>query len=108
MRSDGNRHFSIESTVVDNQVVLRLKGELDAGTAGLLAEAAEKPSARAVGNIVLDLSSLDFVDSSGLHQFVAVLRRQRQVGGNVILRSPTKHTLRVLEIVGLTQVFTVE
>ena len=51
--------------------------------------------------------ALDFVDSYGLRELVVTRKRQQEIGGDVILRSPTKGTLRTLEIVGLTQVFTI-
>ena len=36
-----------------------------------------------------------------------VRKRQQEIGGDVTLRSPSEHTLRILEIVGLTQIFTI-
>jgi anti-anti-sigma factor len=65
-----------------------------------------KPATRA-RTIVIDASSLDFIDSSGLHQLVQALKRQREVGGDLVLHRPTAQTMRVLEIVGLDKVLTI-
>ena len=59
------------------------------------------------GTLVIDVSGLEFIDSCGLHQLVLALKRQGEVGGEVVLRSPRPNTLRVLEMVGLTQAFRV-
>ena len=56
---------------------------------------------------MLDLSTLDFIDSCGLREFVVARKRQQEIGGDVILRSPSEQTLRILEIVGLTQIFAI-
>ena len=45
--------------------------------------------------------------ASGLSEIVVARKRQQEIGGHVILRSPTEQTLRILEIVGLTQIFTI-
>jgi anti-anti-sigma factor len=56
---------------------------------------------------VLDLTALSFIDSSGISQLIVALKRQRELGGDVILRSPPDQARRVLEIAGLTRVFTI-
>jgi anti-anti-sigma factor len=51
------------------------------------------------GDIVLDLTKLTFIDSSGLQAVVALA--QRVVDGGVILRCPPPNVLRVLDILGV-------
>ncbi len=53
------------------------------------------------------MSDLEFIDSTGLHQLVIALERQREAGGDVVLRSPRPHVMRVLAIAGLSGVFDV-
>lgn len=100
--------FAVEASATDGQAVLRLMGELDTGTAPVLAAATARAHQQGAHTIVLDLSQLRFVDSSGLHEFVIALVRQRQSGGDVVLRGPTVQTARVLDITGLNRVFTTE
>ena len=59
------------------------------------------------GHLVVDLSGLTFIDSTGLHELVVALKRQRARGGEIVLRAPSAQTMRVLEIVGLDQLFTI-
>jgi anti-sigma B factor antagonist len=57
--------------------------------------------------VTLDMGGVDFVDSSGLGVLVAVLKRLRFLGGDLVLRAPSLSLSRLLEITGLDRVFTV-
>ncbi len=59
-------------------------------------------------NVTVDLTGLDFIDFSGLHALLAGLKRMRQEGGDLELRSPRPSTRKMLEITGLTSVFRLE
>ena len=103
MTPEGVGNLGIESLVVDGQAVLRLSGDLDMDSAELFGEAARRVHADGISRLVLDLSALDFVDSTGLSQFVLALKRQREIGGEVVLQAPTGPVKRVLDIVGLSE-----
>ena len=100
--------FNVTTSTWDGQVVLRLTGELDAGTAPRLRKELDALGDRRANTLVLDLAALTFIDSSGLHELVVALKRQREAGGDLMLREPSLSTRRVLEIVGLSQVLTIE
>ena len=106
MRPDDPGAFHVDTVELDGHAELRLVGELDV-TAGRLAAALEPVYEQGVGTLVLDLSNLEFIDSSGLKQLVKALTRQRERGGEVVLHAPTAQTLRVLDIVGLTALFAI-
>lgn len=84
-----------------------LNGELDMATAPELREELLRLSAEAGAHITVDLSGLAFVDSTGLSVLIIGLKRLRETGGDMALRSPSPGTLRVLEITGLTAVFAI-
>ena len=100
--------FNVATNVLDGQVVLQLAGELDSLTAPRLRMALDDLRNRRVSTLVFDLAKLTFIDSSGFHELVVALKRQREVGGEVVLRGPSPWTRRVLEIVGLSQILTIE
>lgn len=100
--------FDVAANAVDGEVVLALTGDLDCATAPRLREAVDALRDRAVRTLVLDLSRLTFIDSSGLHEIVVALKRQREAGGELVLRDPNASTRRVLKIVGLSQVLAIE
>lgn len=106
-RADENIALDVEPFGLQGGLGLRLTGELDLATAGRLREALEEAHDRGQKTVVLDLSELRFIDSSGLHELVVAFNRQRAAGGDVILRAPTDQTRRVLEIVGLAKLFTI-
>ncbi len=97
----------LEAVVTDGHGTLVLVGEVDVATAWRLGEAMQAMHAEGASMIVVDLARLRFIDASGLRQLVLGLRRQRQRDGDVVLRAPSATTLRVLEIVGLTNLFTI-
>ena len=77
----------------------RLIGELDLSSYDE-ATAALSPLFEATGQVILDLSELSFVDSSGIRLFIR-LQQALQDRGGLILRSPTPHVAKILEIAGL-------
>ena len=106
MSGEDYASFRVDGFDRQGQLELRLVGELDIGTADRLRSALAEVTGRG-STIVLDLSGLDFIDSSGLHELVVALKRERAAGGDIVLREPSPQTRRVLEIVGLTQLFVV-
>ena len=103
---DDAERFDIELVHLDGHAVLALRGDLDLSTSARLAEAAQLVHAQGVATLIFDLAGLVFVDSSGLREFVVALKGSRQLGGDVILKAPSRQVLRVLEIVGMTDMFT--
>jgi anti-sigma B factor antagonist len=87
--------------------VVHIIGELDLATAPTLRETLARLYQDGTTSVVLDLTDLDFVDSTGLSEFVVALKRCRERGGDVVLRSPSRSTARVLTISGLDRVFTI-
>jgi stage II sporulation protein AA (anti-sigma F factor antagonist) len=90
--------FSQRAIKVGDVHVVTLKGELDIATAeGLsdwLMEIAGSP-------VVVDLSGVTFVDSSGISAFIMAQNGMRANGDELILSRPHPFVKRTLEIVGL-------
>lgn len=87
---------------------IHLAGELDVSSAPKLRRALSELYRNGTESLILDLSELAFVDSTGLSEMVGALKHCRQRGGDVVLRSPTPTAARVLAICGLDRVFTIE
>lgn len=99
--------FELVVTVLESDAVLAVKGELDFHSAPRFRELVLQLLNQGVVNIVVDLSAMDFVDSSGLGVLVATLKRMRERGGTLILRSPSANTSKVLEVSGLNKLLLV-
>ncbi|MGK5448626.1 STAS domain-containing protein [Streptomyces radiopugnans] len=87
-------------------VVLRPSGEVDHESAPVLTGAVRE----AEGDwqeLMVDLSRVSFMDSAGLHALVALERRCREQGGHLALTGVRGQPARLLDLVGLTEVFTI-
>jgi anti-sigma B factor antagonist len=78
--------------------------ELDAGNAGEFKRDIA-PLLDAHANLVLDLSRLRFVDSSGLGAFISCLRKLNAKGGDLKLCGMSKPVRAVFELVRMHRVF---
>lgn len=85
--------------------VCRPKGDLDAESVDLFREAAATVAGAA--RLVIDLSDVPFVDSSGLGAIIGVVRRIREGGGEVTIQCTRPALLRLLETTGFTNVVSV-
>ena len=82
-------------------------GELDLATAPELRQALGLLSEQGKNHVTLDLTHLDFVDSTGLSVFVMAFNRAHAAGGSMVIRNPSLPVMRIFEITGLTSVFTI-
>ena len=85
------------SKVGDVHVVV-LRGELDLNSAEGLADWLVDVAGSAV---VVDLSELTFMDSSGINALINADKRMRAQGDDLIITRPQPIVKRTLEIVGL-------
>jgi anti-sigma B factor antagonist len=86
-------------------VVLAAHGDVDVSTAPRLRQELVEIAAGGSGPVVVDLEGVDFLDSTGLGVLVSGLKRFRTLGGDLLLVCTHKRILKVFEITGLTQVF---
>jgi anti-sigma B factor antagonist len=100
--------FHVGVSRSDGRVVIGVEGELDLATAPQLRDSLVALSEEGQTQVVLDLTRLSFIDSTGLSVLVMALNRARADGGSVLLRNPSQSVLRILEITGLVLVFTIE
>ena len=85
----------------DDPVVVVVRGNLDADSAPVLTTALDQVLAAAVPRIVIDLSGVEFCDSTGLSAFVVGHNRAVERGGWLRLSGPSEFLGRLLETVGL-------
>lgn len=88
-------------------LVVSVTGELDAGTAALLRDRIGEHAAAAGRHVVLDLSGVEFIDSTGLGTVVRARKALRVAGTTMSLVVATTPVRRVLEMAGLVGVLDV-
>ena len=96
-----------EAETVHNVPVLEVSGEVDLATASQLREAADGLIARSAGLVVIDLSQVSFLDSSGLSVLDEMQQRAAAADGRIALVCPQQRIVRLLEITGLTDRFAI-
>ncbi len=81
-----------------------LEGELDLSNADALRAEFARIEATSVSRIVLDLSELEFIDSTGLAVILRAHERARNDGYVLRVLRPTGQVARVFELCGLDEV----
>jgi anti-sigma B factor antagonist len=79
---------------------LRLAGEIDAASTPQLITALD-PLPGNDGDIVIDLSEVSFIDSSGLRALIDAHQRAERSGRRVVMAQPSAVVRRLFDISGL-------
>jgi anti-anti-sigma factor len=85
--------------------VVRVAGELDLHTSPQLRDHVLAHLGPSPVRIALDLSSVDFMDSSSLGMLVTCLKRARERDGRLVLVGVSGSPMKVLTLTGLDRVF---
>lgn len=85
--------------------VLDVNGEVDLYTSPQLRDAIDREVGEGTSRVVVDLTGVTFMDSSGLGVLVGSLKRSRERGGELALVCTEGSVLKVLTITGLDRVF---
>jgi anti-anti-sigma factor len=97
--------FTIEVTeVADGVFVVVLSGEMDIATSPELTSRLATVRGAERYHVLIDLSELAFVDSTGIKALITAAQDVRERGGDVIAFAPTANIRRVFEIVHLSDV----
>ena len=88
----------VESTSQADALVLSLRGELDLTSAPTFERELEAAEASHPSLLVIDLSGLDFMDSTGLRALLLARERAQADGHDLALRRGPRQVQRVLEL----------
>ncbi len=88
-----------------DRTVLTVTGEVDVATAPSLRERLVQLIDDGRVHLVIDLTPVDFLDSTGLGVLVGTLKRIRQADGELRLVIPQERIKKLFEITGLTKIF---
>ena len=100
--------LNVSSRFHDDYTIVTICGEIDLYTAprlhselaGLLAEGMP-------ARVVIDMSGVEFCDSTGMNVLLSCLRRARERGGELEIAAPKPAVRKILQVTGLDSVFTV-
>ena len=98
---------SVTSRTEGDRTVVDVTGEIDVYTAPLLREELASLIDGEHTDLVVDLTKVGFMDSTGLGVLVGALKKVRTLGGDLRLIIDQEKILKVFRITALTQVFTI-
>lgn len=87
----------------DQTAIVRLAGEIDVATSPLVTDAVREAVGRGATRLVLDMSAVTFMDSSGIAALITT-----RSAAPLVVRAPSDAVVRLLATTGLTDTFTLE
>jgi anti-sigma B factor antagonist len=92
-------------SVQDGTAVIALGGEVDVYTSPRLKQEMVDLLNKGITRLVIDLSAVEYLDSTGLGVLIGGLKRARERDGDLRLICDNLRILRIFEITGLTKIF---
>ena len=105
IKTSGKLSYTIESGVL----TLSLGGEIDHHSALPLRQSADELIYRYRPlTLVLDLSGIEFMDSSGLGFIMGRYALQKKLGGSLVMRNPNPRVSKIIALAGLERIIKME
>ncbi len=97
--------MEIKSRQQDNVAVISLDGRLDLASGGTLKDHMKQQFEKSVTSIHLNLSDVDFINSSGLGALVSIMKEIRLMKGRLTLSNLASYVQEIFEITQLSHIF---
>lgn len=95
----------VEHKLVNSTMYFGLRGELDSSNAADVRERMDSALDRAdIKRVVVDLSRLDFMDSTGVGILLGRYKKAIKLGVQLLLASPNKSVDKVLSLSGIYEI----
>lgn len=91
----------------NHAVVVTPSGRLDSNTSARLERVLSAQLHEGVTWLLIDMSAVEYIASSGLKVLVSAWRRARDAGGDLVLAQPQPRIVEILEMVGFDMLFQV-
>jgi anti-anti-sigma factor len=85
------------------ELLVTAEGELDLSAAGTMDEVLDAACAQTPPRLVLDLTSVTFMDCAALRRVLAARERMQACGGDLVVRGASRRCRRLLVLTGLTE-----
>lgn len=99
--------LNVSTASQGGHAVVTVNGELDLYTAPRLQAALATLLREDVSRVVVDLSGVEFCDSTGMNVLLSAMKRVKERGGTFELAAPRPAVNRILQVTGLDTVFSV-
>jgi len=99
--------MEIKNETLQGISIIRASGKIDATTVGIFDTAVKSVSAQGAKKILIDLSSLIYINSGGLRVVLATAKTQKNSGGTFALSGLTPEVNKVFTLAGLNTILTI-
>lgn len=102
----GTLPMIVEKRQLDGAVLLQVEGVIRLGeSAEFFAQTLQRVLDRDRGHVVVDLSKINYIDSTGIGELVGYLGRFRDASRKLILIQPSERIVKLLEVARLAELF---
>ncbi|HUD77889.1 MAG TPA: STAS domain-containing protein [Streptosporangiaceae bacterium] len=99
--------LKVTSRTQGDHTVISVTGEIDLYTAPRLQSELMTALGTNPARLIVDMSGVEFCDSTGINVLLAAHRQARERGGELQLAAPGSAIRKVLQVTGLEAVFSV-
>ena len=94
--------MQVKSRIYDGTLYIVLTGELDEHTANFVRNEIDRlVGLKRVRQAIIDLSELEFMDSTGIGVMIGRYKKFKEVGVPVFVSNPSSHAERIFKMAGL-------
>lgn len=97
--------MEIQSQEYKRVAVVTISGRIDSATSTEFEAALQDAIAKGKRNLILDMSQVEFLSSSGLRVLVTTLKTLRKTGGDICIAQPSQRARDAIDIAGLDVLF---
>ena len=109
MRLTRDKKPGFDSEYIGCYLKIKLRGEIDHHCASAIRKAMDNEifSKRPRG-LIIDMSGVDFMDSSGLGFVMGRYSLMQRLGGELVLERPNERVTKIFELAGLERIVKIE
>lgn len=107
-QSGQDQELRITTSVEDQSDILCVVGEIDMASAPELQRACLALVDGGAKRVVIDMSGVSFIDSTGLGVIVSLQKRLQSQGGEAVIRNPSSVLRRLIRLTNLDRVVPIE
>lgn len=94
--------LDITTAATDGGALVSVVGEVDVSCADELRAAIDAQLSQGIdGELVVDLSQVPYIDSTGIGVLVGAAHRAQEAGGTLVVARPQRNVARVLGLLGV-------
>jgi len=97
--------LTLVTNAADAATIVAVDGEIDVYTAPKLREKISELVAGGTYHLIIDMTAVEFLDSTGLGVLVGGLKKVRAHDGSLVLVCNQERLLKIFRITGLAKVF---